>query len=60
VFAGAFIQDAPEPVQRLAHGLLVPQPMQYFTTPVTPLDPGALGRPGELPAQHRRHRPAAR
>ena len=45
VFAGAFIQDAPEPVQRLAHGLLVPQPMQYFTTPVTPLDPGALGVP---------------
>jgi pimeloyl-ACP methyl ester carboxylesterase len=26
----AFIQDAPEPVQRLTHSLLVPQPMGYF------------------------------
>ncbi|WP_308257564.1 alpha/beta fold hydrolase [Pseudonocardia lacus] len=45
VFAGAFIQDAPEPVQRTVHSLLVPHPFQYFTTPVAPLDPAALGVP---------------
>jgi pimeloyl-ACP methyl ester carboxylesterase len=44
VFAGGFIQDASEDVQQLVHSLLVPQPMQYFTTPVAPLDP-ALGIP---------------
>lgn len=37
VFAGGFIQDAPEPVQRLVHDLLVPQPLQYFTEAVEPL-----------------------
>lgn len=45
VFAGGFMADAPEPVQRLVHGLLVPQPMQYFTETVEPLDPAALGVP---------------
>jgi pimeloyl-ACP methyl ester carboxylesterase len=45
VFGGFFIQDAPEPVQRLVHGLLVPQPFQYFTTPVAPLKPAQLGVP---------------
>jgi pimeloyl-ACP methyl ester carboxylesterase len=45
VFAGAFIQDAPEPVQRLVHSLMVPHPFQYFTTPVAPVDPAALGVP---------------
>jgi pimeloyl-ACP methyl ester carboxylesterase len=45
VWQGAFMQDAPEPVQRVVHELLVPQPLQYFTTPVDPLDPAALGVP---------------
>jgi pimeloyl-ACP methyl ester carboxylesterase len=45
VFARGFIQDAPEPMQRAIHQLLVPQPMQYFTTPVTPLDAEGLGVP---------------
>ena len=45
VFAAAFIQDAPEPVQRLVHDLLVPQPLQYFTATVPALDPAALGVP---------------
>lgn len=37
VWRDAFMQDAEEPVQRLVHGLLVPQPMQYFTQTVEPL-----------------------
>jgi pimeloyl-ACP methyl ester carboxylesterase len=45
VFAGAFMQDAAEPVQRVVHSLLVPHPFQYFTTPVAPIDPAALGVP---------------
>lgn len=45
VWQQAFIQDAPEPVQRLTHELMVPHPMQYFTEPVEPLDPAALGVP---------------
>lgn len=45
VWQNAFMQDAPEPVQRLVHDLLVPQPLQYFTEPVPPLDPAALGVP---------------
>jgi pimeloyl-ACP methyl ester carboxylesterase len=44
VWASGFMQDAPEPVQRMIHGLLLPQPYQYFTEPVDPLDP-ALGVP---------------
>lgn len=43
VFKAGFMQDASEDVQKLVHGLLVPQPMQYFTTPVPPLDAAALG-----------------
>jgi pimeloyl-ACP methyl ester carboxylesterase len=43
VWQGGFIQDASEDVQRLLHGLLVPQPMQYFTQAVEPLDADALG-----------------
>ncbi|MEV6873089.1 alpha/beta hydrolase [Amycolatopsis sp. NPDC051128] len=38
VWQQAFIADAPEPVARLLHDLLVPQPMRYFTETVTPLD----------------------
>lgn len=38
VWQGAFMQDASEDVQRLVHSLLVPQPMQYFTEAVAPLD----------------------
>lgn len=45
VWQGGFMQDAPEDVQRLVHSLLVPQPMQYFTTAVEPLDPERLGVP---------------
>lgn len=44
VWQSGFMQDAPEPVQRTIHDLLVPQPYQYFTEPVEPLDP-ALGIP---------------
>lgn len=33
----AFMQDAPEDVQRLVHSLLVPQPLQYFTEAVPAL-----------------------
>jgi pimeloyl-ACP methyl ester carboxylesterase len=45
VFCGSFMQDADESVQRLVHGLLVPQPLRYFTETVTPVDPAALGVP---------------
>jgi pimeloyl-ACP methyl ester carboxylesterase len=45
VFRGAFIQDGDDSVQRLVHGLLVPQPLRYFTESVKPLDPAALGVP---------------
>jgi pimeloyl-ACP methyl ester carboxylesterase len=45
VWQSAFIQDASEDVQRLLHQLLVPQPMQYFTAPVDPIDPASLGVP---------------
>lgn len=45
VFAAAFMQDADDSVQRLTHGLLVPQPLRYFTETVTPVDPAALGVP---------------
>ena len=34
----AFTQDATEPVQRLTYQLMVPQPFQYFTETVEPLD----------------------
>lgn len=42
VWKQAFMQDADESVQTLVHGLLVPQPMQYFTTPVQPVVPSEL------------------
>jgi pimeloyl-ACP methyl ester carboxylesterase len=45
VWQTAFMNDAPEPAQRLAHSLMVPQPFQYFTETVAPLDPAALGVP---------------
>ncbi|HEX4247698.1 MAG TPA: alpha/beta hydrolase [Pseudonocardia sp.] len=45
VWQNAFMQDAPEPVQHTVHELLVPQPMQYFSTPVDPIDPATLGVP---------------
>jgi pimeloyl-ACP methyl ester carboxylesterase len=44
VWQAAFMNDAPEPVQRTIHQLMVPQPYQYFTETVEPLDP-ALGIP---------------
>jgi pimeloyl-ACP methyl ester carboxylesterase len=39
VWQHGFMQDAPEPIQRLVHDLLAPQPMQYFTQAVEPLHP---------------------
>jgi pimeloyl-ACP methyl ester carboxylesterase len=39
VWQTAFMADAPEPVQRLVHDLLVPHPQQYFTATVDPLHP---------------------
>ena len=45
VLTAAFMQDADASVQQLINGLLVPQPMRYFTETVTPLDPAALGVP---------------
>jgi pimeloyl-ACP methyl ester carboxylesterase len=45
VWQTAFAQDAAEPIQRLIHDLLVPQPMQYFSEPVRPLDPQAASLP---------------
>jgi pimeloyl-ACP methyl ester carboxylesterase len=45
VFQQSFMQDAEPDVQRLVHGLLVPQPMAYFTETVPALDPDALGIP---------------
>jgi pimeloyl-ACP methyl ester carboxylesterase len=44
VWQHGFIADATEPVARVLHDLLVPQPMQYFTAAVTPPDP-TLGVP---------------
>lgn len=45
VWQSAFMNDAPEPVQRTVHALMVPQPFQYFTETVEPLDVAALGVP---------------
>jgi pimeloyl-ACP methyl ester carboxylesterase len=45
VWQAGFMQDAPEDVQRIVHNLLVPQPMQYFTEAVVPLDLETLGVP---------------
>jgi pimeloyl-ACP methyl ester carboxylesterase len=45
VWQSAFMQDATEPVQRLVHELLVPQPLRYFSEPVAPVDPERLGVP---------------
>lgn len=45
VWQAAFMQDAPEAVQRTVHALMVPQPFQYFTETVEPLDVAALGVP---------------
>jgi pimeloyl-ACP methyl ester carboxylesterase len=45
VFVGGFMQDATHEVQQLTHQLLVPQPMQYFTETVTPIDPATFGVP---------------
>jgi pimeloyl-ACP methyl ester carboxylesterase len=45
VWRSAFITDAPEEVRRLTHSLMVPQPFQYFTETVAPLDPQAIGVP---------------
>jgi pimeloyl-ACP methyl ester carboxylesterase len=45
VWQSAFINDAGEDVQRLTYSLMVPQPFQYFTDTVVPLDPQAAGVP---------------
>jgi pimeloyl-ACP methyl ester carboxylesterase len=69
VWQAGFMNDAPEPVQRAIHALMVPQPFQYFTQLVEPLDPG-LGIPvsyvlsvddvGLPPGEYGWHRFAAR
>ena len=45
IWQGAFMQDASEDAQRIVYNLLIPQPMQYFTEPVAPIDPASLGVP---------------
>jgi pimeloyl-ACP methyl ester carboxylesterase len=45
VMRAGFMQDATEEEVRLVHSLLVPQPMQYFTEAVEPLDLDNLGVP---------------
>jgi pimeloyl-ACP methyl ester carboxylesterase len=45
VWQAAFMNDASEEAARLAHSLMVPHPMQYFTATVAPLDVAALGVP---------------
>lgn len=45
VWQAAFMNDAPEDVQKAIHALMVPQPFQYFTETVEPLDAAALGVP---------------
>lgn len=45
VWQAAFMNDAPEEIQRIAHRLMVPQPYQYFTETVAPLDREKLGVP---------------
>jgi pimeloyl-ACP methyl ester carboxylesterase len=45
VWRSAFINDAGEDIQRLTHSLMVPQPFQYFTDTVAPLDAQAAGIP---------------
>ena len=45
VWQGAFMNDAPDDVQRMVHQLMVPQPYQYFTETVEPLDPQSSGVP---------------
>jgi pimeloyl-ACP methyl ester carboxylesterase len=45
VFAGGFIQDSTPEVQKLVYDLLVPQPLQYFSQTVKPIDPAKLGVP---------------
>ncbi len=43
VFAGGFMNDAPEDVQRTVHSLLLPQPMNFFRETVAPL-PDSIDR----------------
>jgi pimeloyl-ACP methyl ester carboxylesterase len=45
VWQGAFMNDAGEEAQRIAHSLMVPQPYQYFTETVEPIVPETLGVP---------------
>ena len=43
MWQSAFIYDASGDIARLTHSMLLPHPFQYFTQPVAPLDPQALG-----------------
>jgi pimeloyl-ACP methyl ester carboxylesterase len=45
VWQAAFMNDASEEAQRIVHSLMVPQPFQYFTQTVEPIDPETLGVP---------------
>jgi pimeloyl-ACP methyl ester carboxylesterase len=45
VWQAAFMNDATEESQRIVHNLMMPQPYQYFTETVDPIDPDTLGVP---------------
>ncbi|TQN42274.1 pimeloyl-ACP methyl ester carboxylesterase [Blastococcus colisei] len=45
VWQAAFMNDAAEEAQRIVHSLMVPQPYQYFTEIVDPIEPDQLGVP---------------
>lgn len=45
VWQAAFMNDAAEEAQKIVHQLMVPQPFQYFTETVDPIDPDSLGVP---------------
>jgi pimeloyl-ACP methyl ester carboxylesterase len=45
VWQAAFMNDAAEETQKIVHQLMVPQPFQYFTETVDPIDPDSLGVP---------------
>lgn len=42
VWQQAFMNDAAEEAQRIVHSLMVPQPYQYFTETVAPIEPASL------------------
>jgi len=45
IWQASFMNGAPEEVQRVIHALMVPQPFQYFTETIEPVDLATLGVP---------------